>query len=49
MRGGTALPSELLDSFSELEDPHYDYKVEHNLPDILVITICAVIACAESW
>ena len=41
--------SELLDSFSELEDPRCDYKVEHNLLDILVITICAVIACAESW
>lgn len=41
--------NELLVSFSELEDPRCDYKVEHNLLDILVITICAVIACAESW
>ena len=41
--------SELLDAFSELDDPRCDYKVEHNLLDILVITICALIGCAESW
>jgi len=40
---------ELLDAFSELEDPRCDYKVEHNLLDILVMAICAVIGCAESW
>lgn len=40
---------ELSDAFSELDDPRCDYKVEHNLLDILVITICAVIGCAESW
>lgn len=40
---------EFLDVFSELDDPRCDYKVEHSLLDILVITICAVIACAESW
>jgi predicted transposase YbfD/YdcC len=40
---------ELLDAFSELDDPRCDYKVEHNLLDILVMTICAVIGCAESW
>lgn len=44
-----ALLTELLDAFSELEDPRCDYKVEHNLLDILVMTICAVIGCAESW
>jgi DDE_Tnp_1-associated len=44
-----ALLLELLDAFSELEDPRCDYKVEHNLLDILVMTICAVIGCAESW
>src|SRR4051794_23304029 len=29
--------------------PRRRRKVEHPLTDILVIAICAVIACAESW
>src|SRR4051812_27582719 len=35
--------------FSALEDPRCSGKVEHRLIDILVIAVCAVIACAESW
>jgi DDE_Tnp_1-associated len=35
--------------FSALEDPRCHGKVEHWLVDILVISMCAVIACAESW
>ncbi len=34
--------------FSTIEDPRYSGKVEHRLIDILVIAVCAVIACAES-
>jgi hypothetical protein len=34
---------------SALEDPRCAGKVDHRLIDILVITVCAVIACAESW
>ena len=30
-------------------DPRCRGKVEHRLTDILVIAVCAVIACAESW
>jgi predicted transposase YbfD/YdcC len=30
-------------------DPRRRRKVEHPLTDILVIAVCAVIACAESW
>lgn len=39
----------LIEHFSELEDPRCPGKVEHRLIDILVIAVCAVIACAESW
>ena len=35
--------------FSKIEDPRCAGKVEHRLVDILVIAVCAVIACAESW
>src|SRR5918994_5455544 len=39
----------LVEHFSTLEDPRCTGKVEHRLIDILVIAVCAVIACAESW
>ena len=39
----------LLEQFSALEDPRIVGKVDHQLIDILVIAVCAVIACAESW
>src|SRR3954453_23567918 len=32
-----------------IEDPRCPGKVGHRLLDILVIAVCAVIACAESW
>src|SRR3954468_22843599 len=32
-----------------VEDPRCQGKIEHRLIDILVIAVCAVIACAESW
>jgi predicted transposase YbfD/YdcC len=32
-----------------VEDPRCSGKVGHRLLDILVIAVCAVIACAESW
>ena len=35
--------------FSTIEDPRCSGKIEHRLIDILVIAVCAVIACAESW
>jgi predicted transposase YbfD/YdcC len=38
-----------VEQFSELEDPRMVGKVDHRLIDILVIAVCAVIACAESW
>lgn len=39
----------LLDLLDDVEDPRCGGKVEHGLTDILVIAVCAVIACAESW
>src|SRR5688572_27612869 len=38
-----------VEHFSALEDPRCAGKVEHRLIDILVIAVCAVIACAERW
>ena len=35
--------------FSTIEDPRCSGKVEHRLIDVLVIAVCTVIACAESW
>jgi predicted transposase YbfD/YdcC len=43
------LIEKLIEHFSELDDPRCAGKVEHRLIDILVIAVCAVIACAESW
>src|SRR3954469_599871 len=32
-----------------LEDPRETSRCDHQLIDILVIAVCAVIACAKSW
>ena len=39
----------LVGHFGAVSDPRCRRKVEHPLIDILVIAVCAVIACAESW
>src|SRR3982751_1501083 len=39
----------LVGHFGAVVDPRRRRKVEHPLTDILVIAVCAVIACAESW
>ena len=39
----------LIDAFSQIDDPRCDYKVEHNLLEILIMAICGVLAGAESW
>ncbi len=39
----------LLEHFAALEDPRCDGKVQHRLLDIVVIAVCAVLACAESF
>jgi predicted transposase YbfD/YdcC len=40
---------ELIEHFSALEDPRCPGKVSHPLLDILVVTVCAVIAGADGW
>ena len=35
--------------FGAVEDPRCSGKIEHRLTEVLVIAVCAVIACAESW
>jgi predicted transposase YbfD/YdcC len=45
----TTLLEQLIEAFSEIDDPRCDYEVEHNLLKILIMAICGVIACAESW
>jgi len=39
----------LVRHLSAVGDPRCPGKIEHRLIDILVIAVCAVIACAESW
>jgi len=39
----------LTEHFSELEDPRIDRSKRHELLDILIIAICAVICGADSW
>jgi len=39
----------LVQHFGPVEDPRCCGKIEHRLLDLLVITVCAVIACTESW
>src|SRR6185312_10003555 len=39
----------LVGHFGAVVDPRRRRKIEHPLTDILVIAVCAVIACAESW
>jgi len=39
----------LLEHFQELEDPRAVHLIEHQLLDIIALTICAVICGAESW
>jgi len=42
-------PMGLLRAFDQLEDPRMERTRHHSLPDILAITICAVICGADGW
>ena len=39
----------LTDRFSSLQDPRTGRAKRHNLIDVIVIAICAVICGADSW
>ncbi len=41
--------SRLLEHFQTLEDPRAEYLLEHQLLDIIGLTICAVICGADTW
>lgn len=44
-----ALPIDLIEYFSEIEDPRIDRQKLHALPDILFIVFCGSICGVESW
>jgi predicted transposase YbfD/YdcC len=48
-RGTSGMIEGLASCFTGLEDPRETRRCDHQLVDILVIAVCAVIACAESW
>jgi predicted transposase YbfD/YdcC len=48
-RGTSGMIEGLASCFTGLEDPRETRRCDHQLIDILVIAVCAVIACAESW
>ena len=39
----------LQEAFSSLEDPRIERHKRHQLLDIIILTICAVISGAEGW
>ena len=41
--------SSLIDHFTEIVDPRIERNRKHNLLDIIVLTVCAVISGAETW
>ena len=47
--GASSMIEGLAACFTGLEDPRETRRCDHQLIDILVIAVCAVIACAESW
>src|SRR5215217_6748207 len=47
--GTSSMIQGLAACFTGLEDPRETSRCDHRLIDILVIAVCAVIACAESW
>src|SRR5215213_4347580 len=48
-RGTSGMIEGLAACFTGLEDPRETRRCDHQLVDILVIAVCAVVACAESW
>jgi len=42
-------PISLIVSFQDLPDPRVEGRCDHKLIDIIVVTVCAVIAGAETW
>ena len=42
-------PEDLIEHFSKLEDPRVDRNKKHELIDVIVLCVCAVLSGAEGW
>ena len=42
-------PESLIEHFSKLEDPRIDRNKKHELIDVIVLCVCAVVSGAEGW
>ena len=49
MPGPVKLSASLLDHFATLEDPRAQNLLEHQLLDIIALSICAIICGADTW
>src|SRR5512135_1801171 len=49
IRATTTIPLSLSHQFAALSDPRIERRRQHELLDIVGITLCAVISGAESW
>ena len=45
----TTAPASLIEHFSKLEDPRVDRNKKHELIDVIVLCVCAVVSGAEGW
>ncbi len=43
------MTASFIEHFSELEDPRIERKKRHQLMDILVLVVCAIVSGAEGW
>ena len=44
-----AAPQSLIEHFSKLEDPRVERNKKHELMDVIVLCVCAVVSGAEGW
>jgi DDE_Tnp_1-associated len=42
-------PASIVDHFGEVEDPRIERQKQHQLLDVIVIAICAVLCGADDW
>ena len=42
-------PEGLIEHFSKLEDPRVDRNKKHELIDVVVLCVCAVLSGSEGW
>ena len=43
------MSASILEHFSPLQDPRIERNKLHALPDILLLTVCAVVSGADGW